>query len=202
MLPACRWRRGSVTGPLRSGRSASLLLLTQHPCAKSSAELLLRFGPGEARRDEATVFTGIEHRLEVERRRFTQAETNVVPLRKPPQKRERRAMAQPIGLGRCAMTKPAELYACLYAKEFPAQALLRLRPEMRDRACVVMEGEPPLQTVCSLTRKARSLGMAHGMTQVEVDTFPDVTVLLRSLSEESAAKAALLECAGGILAAC
>lgn len=64
---------------------ASLLLLTQHSCAKSSAELLLRFGPGEARRNERTVFTGIEHRLEVERRRFSQAETNVVPLRKPPQ---------------------------------------------------------------------------------------------------------------------
>jgi recombination protein RecA len=64
---------------------ASLLLLTQHSCAKSSAELLLRFGHGEARRDERTVFTGIEHHLEVERRRFTQADTNVIPLRKPPQ---------------------------------------------------------------------------------------------------------------------
>jgi len=64
---------------------ASLLLLTQHSCAKSSAELLLRFGPGEVRRDESTVFTGIAHHLEVERRRFMQADTNVVPLRKPPQ---------------------------------------------------------------------------------------------------------------------
>ena len=64
---------------------ASLLLLTQHSCAKSSADLLLRFGAGEVRRDESTVFTGIAHRLEVERRRFTQAETNVIPLRKPPQ---------------------------------------------------------------------------------------------------------------------
>lgn len=106
-------------------------------------------------------------------------------------------MAQPSSLGGCAVTIPAELYACLYAREFSAQALLRLRPEMRERACVVMEGEPPLLTVCSLTRKARSLGIAHGMTQVEVDTFPDVTVLSRSRSEESAAKAALLECAGG-----
>jgi recombination protein RecA len=64
---------------------ASLLLLTQHSCAKSSAELLLRFGLGEARRNESTVFTGIVHRLEVERRRFKQADTNVIPLRKPPQ---------------------------------------------------------------------------------------------------------------------
>jgi hypothetical protein len=65
---------------------ASLVLLTQHPCAKSSAELLLRLQPGNARRDEITVFTGIEHHLEVARRRFTQTSTNVVPLRKPPQR--------------------------------------------------------------------------------------------------------------------
>ena len=64
---------------------ASIVLLTQHSCAKSSGELLLRFKPGRARCDEATVFTGIEHGLEVIRRRFTQAPTNVVPLRKPPQ---------------------------------------------------------------------------------------------------------------------
>lgn len=64
---------------------AVFLLLTQHSCAKSAGELLLRFQPGEARDDEATVFTGIEHRLEVERRRFMQASTNVIPLRKPPQ---------------------------------------------------------------------------------------------------------------------
>jgi recombination protein RecA len=64
---------------------ASVLLLTQHPCAKSSGELLLRFQTGEACRDEATVFTGIEHRVEIARQRFA-APTNVVPLRKPPQR--------------------------------------------------------------------------------------------------------------------
>jgi hypothetical protein len=65
---------------------ACVLLLSQHPCAKSSGELLLRFQPGEARTDEATVFTGIEHRVEVERRRFAVETSNVIPLRKPPQK--------------------------------------------------------------------------------------------------------------------
>jgi protein ImuB len=95
------------------------------------------------------------------------------------------------------MTKLGELYACLYAREFPSQALLRLRPELKECACVVMEGEPPLQLVCSLTRKARSLGLVRGMTQVEVDTFADVTALPRSVGEESAANATLLECAGG-----
>lgn len=65
---------------------ASILLLTQHPCAKSSADLLLRLQPGSARRDEVTVFSGIEYEIEVMRRRFTQTPTNVIPLRKPPQR--------------------------------------------------------------------------------------------------------------------
>ena len=64
---------------------ASVLLLTQYSCAKSSSELLLRFQPGRARHDEATIFNGIEHCLEIERRRFAATKTNVIPLRKPPQ---------------------------------------------------------------------------------------------------------------------
>ena len=64
----------------------SFLLLTQHSCAKSSAELVLRFHPGGPLDSHATVFTGMEHRLEVARRRFTQTPSNVVPLRKPPQR--------------------------------------------------------------------------------------------------------------------
>ena len=94
------------------------------------------------------------------------------------------------------MTKAAEIYACLYAKEFPAQALLRLRPELQNKVCVVMEGKLPLQTVCSLNTKARLLGIERGMTQVEVETFPEVEILTRSQQTETAAKAILLECAG------
>jgi recombination protein RecA len=65
---------------------ACILLLTQHSCSKSSAELLLRLQSGNAPHEEATVFTGIEHHLEVTRQRFTQAPTNVVPLRRPVQR--------------------------------------------------------------------------------------------------------------------
>jgi len=64
---------------------ASLLVLTQYSCAKSSGELLLRFQPGAARQDETTVFSGIEYCLEIERRRFAQTSSNILPLRKPPQ---------------------------------------------------------------------------------------------------------------------
>jgi protein ImuB len=94
------------------------------------------------------------------------------------------------------MIEPKELYACLYVKEFPAQALLRLRPELHGKPCVVMQGEPPMQTVCSRNTKARLLHVAHGMTRVEVDTFPNLVVLSRSRDAERSTKAILLECAG------
>ena len=65
---------------------AIILLLTQHPCAKSSAELLLRLHTGEAMRDETTVFTGARFCVEIARRRFAEAQNNVISLRKPPQR--------------------------------------------------------------------------------------------------------------------
>jgi protein ImuB len=99
-------------------------------------------------------------------------------------------------MGGTAMNGQRELYACLYAKEFPAQAMLRLRPELRQKTVVVMEGEPPLQSVCAMNEKARRLGITRGMTRVEIETFDSVAVLARSLAEEAAARSVLLECAG------
>ncbi|HWE83535.1 MAG TPA: DNA polymerase Y family protein [Terracidiphilus sp.] len=94
------------------------------------------------------------------------------------------------------MSRPEELYACVCAREFPAQALLRLRPELRPRACAVMEGEPPLQQVCAMTEHARTMGVACSMTKVEVETFPNLAILSRSPQEEAATRVVLLECAG------
>ena len=94
------------------------------------------------------------------------------------------------------MNHVGELYACLYAKEFPAQAVLRLRPELRGQPVVVVEGEPPLQTVCSFIAKAHYLGIVRGMTRVELDTFSSLIVLPRSRSEEVSTHAVLLESAG------
>lgn len=65
---------------------ASILLLTQHACAKSSAGLVLRLQPGTPRDEETTVFTGVEYHVEVARERFKPVSTNVIPLRKPPQR--------------------------------------------------------------------------------------------------------------------
>jgi protein ImuB len=94
------------------------------------------------------------------------------------------------------MTKPEPKYACIYAREFAVQTLLRLRPELRVRPCAVMDGDPPLEEVCSLNDLALSLHVTRGMSRAEMDSFPSVTVLQRSLAEETAARTAILECAG------
>jgi len=65
---------------------ASVLLLTQHPCAKSSAELVLRLEASDTLPQDTTVFSGLRHHIEVSRQRFAQSPSNIIPLRKPPQK--------------------------------------------------------------------------------------------------------------------
>jgi protein ImuB len=90
-----------------------------------------------------------------------------------------------------------ERYACVDVKEFPLQALLRLRPELQSKPVAVLDGEPPFEQVCSLNGAALNLGIALGMTRLEMEMFPTALVLPRSRAEEAAARAALLECAGG-----
>jgi len=81
-IPLATWFRYRAAA---ERTQTSILLLTQHPCAKSSAELLLRLELGGVHHEGSTVLNGIEHRLEVARRRFTRTRTNVAPLCKPPQ---------------------------------------------------------------------------------------------------------------------
>jgi protein ImuB len=94
------------------------------------------------------------------------------------------------------MTVPTERYACLVAQNFPLQALLRLRPELQLKPVAVLDGEPPFEQVCSLNGGALTLGVAPGMTRLEMEMFPTALVLLRSPAQEAAARAALLQCAG------
>jgi recombination protein RecA len=81
-VPAATWFRYRAAA---ERTQASILLLTQYACAKSSAELVLRMQPGEPRQDERTVFTGVNHQVEIVRERFVPTATNVIPLRKPAQ---------------------------------------------------------------------------------------------------------------------
>lgn len=64
---------------------ASIVLLSQYACAKSSSELQLRLSALKDTQEERTVFTGLSAHVEVLRQRFNQTPSNVVSMRKPPQ---------------------------------------------------------------------------------------------------------------------
>jgi protein ImuB len=88
-----------------------------------------------------------------------------------------------------------ELYGCLYARDFPLQSLLRLRPELRGHSVAVLDGHPPLETVCSINRAARLKGAALGMTRVEAEAIQGLRLLPRSPEGEKVAREVFLECA-------
>ncbi len=87
------------------------------------------------------------------------------------------------------------LYACVHAEEFPAQALLRLRTDLAVQPVAVLDGRPPMQTVCSLNRLARLKGAVPGLTRLEAETIPGLHLLARSSETEAAAHTVLLEVA-------
>lgn len=62
----------------------SVVLLTQHPCSQSSAEIVLR--THAAMPEAGTVMTALPFTVEIVRQRFRPAPSNVVFLRKPPQR--------------------------------------------------------------------------------------------------------------------
>src|ERR1035438_6790562 len=88
-----------------------------------------------------------------------------------------------------------ELYACIHAAEFPAQALLRLRTELEFQPVAVLEGRAPFETVCSLNRLAQLKGAALGMTRLEAESIEGLRLLARSEETEDAARAVFFECA-------
>lgn len=87
------------------------------------------------------------------------------------------------------------LLFCMRVPEFAAQALTRLRPALTSAAVAVLEGDPPLEKTCAVTLQARRLGVQHGMTRTELESFPQLTILRRSVAEERSAAQALLEMA-------
>jgi protein ImuB len=88
-----------------------------------------------------------------------------------------------------------ELYACLYAREFPLQAQLRLRPDLQGTPVAVLDGRPPLQMVCSFNHAALLKGAAHGLTRVEAESIQGLQLLPRSQECEATARVVFLECA-------
>jgi protein ImuB len=86
-------------------------------------------------------------------------------------------------------------FACLYIAAFPVQAMVRLEPELRGRAVIIVEPEPPPSRVFALNEAARKAGAECGMSQVEAAGFKGVEVRRRSHAAEVSAHAALLDLA-------
>jgi protein ImuB len=86
-------------------------------------------------------------------------------------------------------------FACLFVPDFPVQAVVRLEPELRTKPVVILAGAAPLTKVFAVNEKARSLGVETGMTKVQVEAFQGIAWRWRSISQETTAHAALLDCA-------
>jgi protein ImuB len=86
-------------------------------------------------------------------------------------------------------------FACIFVPNFPVAAVLRAEPELRARAVAVLEGKPPLEKVFVVNHKASGMGIISGMTKAQAELCTELSLRLRSPLQESAAHAALLDCA-------
>lgn len=86
-------------------------------------------------------------------------------------------------------------FLSIFVPDFPVEAILRNEPELRSQSVVVLEGKPPLQKVFATNELARRAGLEPGMTRLQAETWPDLALRCRSNLQESAAHAALLDCA-------
>ncbi len=89
---------------------------------------------------------------------------------------------------------PSQLYLCLHLRDFAAQALTRVHPELDMLALGVLSGEPPLERVFAMNRQAREQGLAEGMSRVQAESF-GLAVLRRDRGQEDAAFMEVLKCA-------
>jgi protein ImuB len=86
-------------------------------------------------------------------------------------------------------------FACIFVPDFPVQALLRAEPELYSQSLAVLEGKIPLQKVFAANENARRAGVDPGMTKLQIEACTGLVLRARSLPQEAAAHAALLDCA-------
>jgi len=86
-------------------------------------------------------------------------------------------------------------FACIFVSDFPVEARLRAEPELRSQPVVILEGTAPLQKVFAVNEKAQRAGIEPGMSKVQIEACSELTLRARSLLQETAAHAALLDCA-------
>src|ERR1700678_4042723 len=88
-----------------------------------------------------------------------------------------------------------QYFACIFVPDFPVEALLRAEPELRSQSLAMLEGKTPLQKVFAVNENARRAGVSPGMTKLQIEACSNIVLRERSLLQEAAAHAALLDCA-------
>jgi protein ImuB len=86
-------------------------------------------------------------------------------------------------------------FACIFVSDFSVEALLRAEPELRSQSLAVLEGKAPLQKILAVNENARRAGVDPGMTRLQIEACTGLVLRARSLPQEAAAHAALLDCA-------
>src|SRR5579863_10651293 len=86
-------------------------------------------------------------------------------------------------------------FACIYVPNFPVAAALRAEPNLSACALAILEGNPPLETIIAVNENAGRLAIVPGMSKAQAELCSDLTLRPRSSLQESAAHAALLDCA-------
>jgi protein ImuB len=89
---------------------------------------------------------------------------------------------------------PLPLYLCLHVRDFAAQTLARLRPELHKRPVVILHGDPPLETVFALDQPARNLGLRLDMSRPQAESFGNIAIFARVKRQEDAAFLILMQC--------
>jgi protein ImuB len=86
-------------------------------------------------------------------------------------------------------------FACIYVPNFPIAAALRAEPELQNRALAIFEGKPPLEKLLAVNEQASQIGITSGMAKAQAELCRELALRARSSLQESAAHAALLDCA-------
>jgi protein ImuB len=87
------------------------------------------------------------------------------------------------------------MFACIFIPDFPAQAIIRLEPELRLCAVVVLAGRTPLEKVVAVNENARQMEVEPGTSKSQLEAWENLVLRTRSESHEKSAHAALLDCA-------
>ncbi|MGA3102896.1 MAG: DNA polymerase Y family protein [Terriglobales bacterium] len=87
------------------------------------------------------------------------------------------------------------MFACIFIPDFPAQAIIRLEPELRLCAVAVLAGRTPLEKVVAVNENARQMEVEPGTTKSQLEAWENLVLRARSEAHEKSAHAALLDCA-------